>query len=155
MVQQVVERVGMEHRGGVRSRTAHRGQVDLILQRAEQLDRADRALLEQALAHGIKPRDIAAVSGKNVRTVQRRLQKLVQRLTCEATSCILRQSWTWPPLTRRIAIGLWIKGWTMRETADRLQVSLHRVRRERDRISGRLIASGVSHKLGKSLRSCG
>jgi len=113
---------------GYQRTTQQRGQVEKVLARAQHLDKSDRVLLEQVLDKGLRASDLAIVSGVSVRTMQRRVQRLCRRLTDPQVIYVLRHHEQWERQTARIAMAVWVRGWTLRETAKRLGTTLHHVR---------------------------
>jgi DNA-directed RNA polymerase specialized sigma24 family protein len=111
-----------------------------ILNRAEFLDPEDRALLEQVLERGVPPREIAVLSGRSTRSVQRRVRNLMRRLADPGVVCVLREHRRWERPTGAVALAVWVRGWTLRHTAERLGLSLHRVRQQVATVRGRIEA---------------
>ncbi|MEX2672541.1 MAG: hypothetical protein WD294_10565 [Phycisphaeraceae bacterium] len=111
-----------------------------VLQRAELLDAADRALIEQVLGKGVLPREVAVVTGVSTRCIQRRFRSLIQRLSDPKVLHIMRHRKQWDKLTADVATGVWIKGWSLRHTASQLGVSLHRIRQRVQTVRGILTA---------------
>lgn len=116
-----------------------RDMAEMVLRRAELLDTADRALLEQVLGRGVAPRDVAAVKGVSTRTVQRRVRALTRRLTDPQVLHVMRHRGQWEKLTAEVATAVWIRRWTLRRTAKELGVSLHRVRQRVEAVKGVLM----------------
>lgn len=102
--------------------------ADRLLHRSAFLDAADRALLEQVIGRGASPTELARAANLSPRSVQRRVQRLAQRLSDPEVESVLRQADHWPAQTAAVGLALWVKGWTQRQTAQRLNLSLHRVR---------------------------
>ena len=114
--------------------------AERVLMRSAWVDGPDRELLEQVLGRGVRPRSVAAVSGVSVRTVQRRVAGLVKRLTDGDVEVVLRRHGQWPAETSSVALAVWVRGKTLRETAGELGMSLHRVRQEVQLVRGLLAA---------------
>lgn len=109
-----------------------RGVRDLcedVLRRAEFLDAADRALLDQVLGHAVKPREVAVVAGRSTRTIQRRVALLCRRLTDPKVMYVLRHHHKWAKPMAQVGLAVWVRRWTLRRTAGHLGLSLHHVRR--------------------------
>lgn len=112
--------------------------AERVLMRSEHLDPLERALVEQVYERGVPLRQIALVRGCSVRTIQRRIAQLSRRLTHPQVEQVLRQHRHWPTLTARIAMHVWVRGCSMRETAQRLDLTLHQVRMQVQIIRGLL-----------------
>lgn len=115
--------------------------AETVLRRAEFLDANERALLEQVLGKGVRPRDIAAVAGCPTRKVQRQVRAITRRLTDPAVVHVLRHRAQWDRLTAEVATAVWVRGWTYRDTAEHLGISLHRVRQKVEAVRGILAMS--------------
>jgi len=111
---------------------------ELVVARAEQLDEADRALITQAIDRGSDTKDVATLLGVSVRTVQRRLRSLILHLTSPRTIAVLRNQDRWPRDLVRVAMDVCVRRRTLRDTAARHGVTLHRVRRMLAEVDGRV-----------------
>mgnify|MGYP006302375777 CR=1 FL=1 len=116
--------------------SARRALADVVLDRAEHLDNPERALIQQVYGQGVRTDDLAAVLGVSRRTVQRRLQRLVERLTDPLTVFVIRHQARWDRLTAAIAVSVWVKGLPLRQAAARHDVSLHTVRQRLAHVKG-------------------
>ena len=72
-----------------------RRQAETVLNRADHLDPSDRAILNQVLGQDVKPSEIAAICGVTTRSVQRRVQRLTDRLLDPKVVFVLRNSRYW------------------------------------------------------------
>ena len=115
-------------------RTAGRELAEQILIRSAHLDPADRALLQQVLDKQVRCADVAAVAGRSTRTVQRRVAAMIRRLTDPAVVYILRHHRRWDPVTAQVALAVRVRHWTLRQTAQHLDLSLHQVRQHIERV---------------------
>jgi DNA-directed RNA polymerase specialized sigma24 family protein len=106
----------------------HRDFHEQLLNRARFLDPADRVLVEQVLAKGVLPREVAVVAGRSTRSVQRRLRQVLRRLNDPQVLTVLRMHERWDPILAQVALAVWVRRWTLRQTAARLNLSLHQVR---------------------------
>lgn len=120
---------------------------ETLLNRAQFLEPADRALLEQVLEKGVRPRDIARVAGTSTRTIQRRVRNLMRRLADPDVLYVLRQHRGWSAPLRQVALALWVRRRTLRQTAAELGLSLHRVRQHAAAVRG-LIEQGRAPQNG-------
>ena len=139
-------------------RTSHestrRALADVVLDRAEYLDDPERALIRQAYGQGVGTDDLAAVLGVTRRTVQRRLQRLVERLTDPITVFVLRHEQRWDRLTAGIAVSVWVKGLPLRQAAAKHRVSLHTVRQQLAHVRGmHAAAEALVRRTRRSRRS--
>jgi len=123
-------------------RSTRRVQGDRLLMRADWLDRSDRALLVQVLGNGVRPADVADLLGLSTRTVQRRIRRLVKRLNSPTTAAVLAHEGHWDRKTFAVAVAVWIRGWTLRRTAEHMNISLHRVRQHLQIARGLIKADG-------------
>lgn len=98
------------------------------MHRACFLDPPDRALLEQVFDKGVTPGDLAKAAGLHERSIQRRVRSLLRRLADPGVEYILRTHTEWPGELGDVALVLYVRGRSMRETADELNISLHKVR---------------------------
>jgi DNA-directed RNA polymerase specialized sigma24 family protein len=101
---------------------------DQVLNRARFLDPVDRTLVEQVLAKGVLPRELAVVAGVSTRSIQRRVRELLSRLNDPQVLAVLRQHGQWEPEVAEVALAVWVRRWTLRDTARRMNLSLHQVR---------------------------
>lgn len=115
-------------------RTSGRQLAEQVLIRSAYLDPADRALLQQVLDKQVRCADVAVVAGRSTRTVQRRVAAMIRRLTDPAVVHILRHHRRWDPITAEVALAVCVRRWTLRQTADHLDLSLHQVRQHIERV---------------------
>lgn len=118
---------------------------DAVLNRAHFLDPPDQALLEQVLGRGVRPIEVAKVAGFSTRTVQRRVRQLTRRLLDARVEYVLRHYHQWPSPLPQIALAVWARQWTLRQTADRMNLSLHQVRQHVAAVRG-LIDAGLPRR---------
>jgi DNA-directed RNA polymerase specialized sigma24 family protein len=105
-----------------------------MLDLAEHLAASDRALLRGIYDRGMTAAELARVLGRRPRGVQRRIQRLVERIGSPKYTFIVRNSRRWPKVRRRIAEMVFLQGRSQREAAETLGLGVHHVRREVDRI---------------------
>ncbi len=111
---------------------------EAILLRAAWLDRDDRQFLRTALAEGVRPTALAGLTGRTVRAVRWRLDRLCRRVTSPAFTRALWSLRYLPYPQRQIVRLHRLAGLSVRQTADALEMSVHDVRRHL------LLADGVS-----------
>jgi DNA-directed RNA polymerase specialized sigma24 family protein len=120
--------------------------ADTVLMRACWLDAAERALVEQVVGKGVRPHEIAAVSGRSLRTVQRQLNRVIERLMDKEVEHILRAHGDWDAMASSVALAVWVQGCTLRDTARRLGISLHQVRQQVQVVRGLLAADQAGRR---------
>ncbi|MHC5024344.1 MAG: hypothetical protein ACYTGG_10620, partial [Planctomycetota bacterium] len=113
--------------GAVRSR---RRMVEQALEATCWLDDGDRALLQAVLEQGVPVARLARAAGVPTRRLTRRVQRLVRRLADPIVPFVMQHHRDWPPARRRVAETVILRGLSLRTAASRLEMSLHRVRRE-------------------------
>ena len=104
--------------------------AEILLNRAELLEPEDRALLRLAFDRGASLGEVAAVMGASRGTVSRRINKLLARLQQPGFLHLYREDAELSPLTRRVAQAYYIGGLPQRAVAQRLGLSLHRIREQ-------------------------
>lgn len=105
-----------------------RERVETVLNRADYLEPCDRALLNQVLGKDVKPSEVAVVIGVTTRSIQRRVQRLMERLTDDEVVFVLRNSPNWSESLAAAATMVWVHDKSMRETSVAMGASLHSVR---------------------------
>lgn len=115
-------------------RKRRREVVERIVQRAELIAPADRTLVLAYYRDGQSASDIAQLAGEPVRTLRRRLRRIVQRLLSPRFEFVATRIHTWTPTRRRVAGACVLEGRTLRDTSVRLGLSLHSVRRHHDAV---------------------
>jgi len=117
-----------------RRRRQGRDLAEALVARAEHLLPEDRALIFAVYREGSSAREIASLTGATPRSVRRRIRILAQRILDPRFSFVLLHRNDWPPTRRKVATELTLHGFPLRETARRLNLSLHTVRRHADAI---------------------
>ena len=117
-------------------RRRHQGRelAEALVARAEHLLPEDRALLSAVYRDGTSAKEIALLTGESPRAVRRRIRSLAQRVLDPRFAFVLVHRDDWPPTRRKVATEMTLHGRPMRETARRLNLSLHAVRRHADAI---------------------
>lgn len=115
-------------------RAGQRFHVDRIVELASHLPPGDRALITSVYERGMCPAEVARTAGKPARTIRRKVQRLVKRISSPEFTFVLHSRHRWPHSTRKIAEAIILRGEPQRHAAARLNVTLHRVRRELERI---------------------
>ena len=119
----------------------HQEMCETLLHRAEFLDPKDQALLKQSLERGANATEIAKLMGVPPRQIQRKLKRLMTHLIDPRVVQILRHHREWDKRTRGVALSYFVRGWTLREVADRLKMTLHEVRKRKIEIQAILDAT--------------
>jgi hypothetical protein len=122
-----------------------------VLDLVARLDPPERSLLEAIYRQGMSAAQIARVAGLPESTVRHRVRQLVQRINSPLCRYVLRHGRDWPPLRRRIAEDVFIRGRGQRRTALDLGVTSHKVRREVDRI--RILAEAAACGVARAERA--
>lgn len=121
-----------------------RRQWERLAQLADELERADRDLIHSIIDRGQTIAALARATGVSRRSLNRRFNRLIRRLSDERVRIVLRDRDCWPPLRRKVATDLFIRGLTQRATAQRHRISLHCLRNERQIIEGLLEADRIA-----------
>lgn len=94
----------------------------------------DRALLQAMFRDGLSAADLAAMRRESPRILRARVKRLVDRVLSPRFAFVVARRDAWPPSTRRVATAAILQGRTLRDTAKHLQLSIHAVRRQMERI---------------------
>ena len=108
--------------------------TDQVARRAEHLPPADRALLLAALDQGVSTRDLAAMTGRDLRYVRRHVKNLARRVLSERFGFVIRNRDAWPSLRRRIAVACILHGRTLREAAAENSTTFYNARKQMDAV---------------------
>ncbi len=115
-------------------RKRRRDLVERIVERADLLAPSDRALVHAHYRDGRSVVEIASLGGGSPRSLRRRLKRLVERELDPLFTFVARSRTSWSHTRRRVATSLMLEGRSMRETGERLGLSLHTVRRHHDAV---------------------
>ncbi|TVQ53441.1 MAG: hypothetical protein EA377_07970 [Phycisphaerales bacterium] len=111
-----------------------RGWAARLVEDARYLDPSDAALLRSVYDHGMSATQLARAVGAKPYALQRRLRRIVQRMTSPEFRYVLRHRRTWPDQRRKIVEAVFLRGEGQRPTAATCGVTVHRVRQEIDRV---------------------
>ena len=111
-----------------------RRMLERVIDRADHLEKSDRALLRGVYDRGMTISDLARVAGHDPRRVQHRVRRLTMRLSSPAFVFVLRHGREWPADRRRVAESIILEGATQCRAAEKLGLSIHCVRLEIDRV---------------------
>ncbi len=112
----------------------HRDAAEKLLDYADFLESADRALLRAIFDRGLSATEFARAMGQPPRRVRQRVQRLVQRLGSTPFQFVLRNRYAWSAARRQVAESIFLRGLTQRRAAAQLGLSLHQVRQEIERV---------------------
>lgn len=118
-----------------------RAVVDSILNRCEWLGPGDRQLLRAIYADGHTLASLAPMLRTGERSLRRRVERLLERLNSRRFAFVAVRHERWPQTRRRVAAFMVLQGLSMRETADRMGMSLYGVRRHHEAINALFEAS--------------
>ncbi|QKK09899.1 MAG: hypothetical protein HND58_18245 [Planctomycetota bacterium] len=111
-----------------------------LVDRAAFLPEPDRYLVEGVFRDGRPISDLAAMwreipgHERVPRALRHRLHRLVERLLSPRFEVVARLRHTWTPTRTRIATACVLHGLSTRQASERLNVSLHTVRRQLDAV---------------------
>ncbi len=111
-----------------------RDSAERLLNYADYVGGADRALLRAIFDRGLSAAEFARAMGQPPRTVRQRVQRLVERVGSARFQFVMRNRYAWSRSRRQVAESIFLRRLTQRRTAARLSMSLHQVRREVERI---------------------
>ncbi|MEM8756505.1 MAG: hypothetical protein AAGF47_01820 [Planctomycetota bacterium] len=111
-----------------------RAQAERISLRADVLDPPERRLIRDLFEDGRPCSAIARELGQNPRSIRRRVRSITRRLLDPRFEFVLTKADAWRPTRRRVAHEHFIRGHSLRETAEQLGLSLYIVRQHRDAI---------------------
>ena len=107
---------------------------DVIRARARVLPMEDRAALEAVLLHGHHVNHIAAVAHKPARQMRVHIRRLLLRVLSPEFACVQAHSSAWGAARRSVGVSIFVRGVSMRQTAQNLKLPLHTVRRHAEAV---------------------
>ena len=111
-----------------------RDAAERLLDYADYLGGADRALLRAIFDRGLTAAEFARAMKQPPRTVRQRVQRLVELVGSGRFQFVMRNRYAWTRARRQVAESIFLRRLTQRRTAARLGLSLHQVRQEVERI---------------------
>ena len=120
-----------------------RDAVETLLGLAEHLPPRERMLLQQVFGRGAKVTEVAAISRKPARELRKQISHIIDRTRRPLFRFVVAHQDELPESLRLVARHVVLHGRPMRETADRLQISLHKVRRWMNALEGLAQVAGV------------
>ena len=115
-------------------RTYSRERAERLMRLAEHLPQRDQALLGQVLEHGYSAIQVAQLTGSKPETVRRRIRQLLTRLDSPLYRFVAGRFDLLPRDLQATAKRHVLEGYSLRETAASLGMSLHRIRQHRKSI---------------------
>jgi hypothetical protein len=122
---------------------AIRGEIDRVLRLADHLDPADRALVRSIYDRGMSAGELARAIGRTPRAVNRRLERLVRRVSTPEYRFILRERRSWPATRRRVAELVFLRGGTQRAAAELASIVERLIEQGFDRRRAKRLAAGT------------
>lgn len=129
----------------LRRRQARAG-VERLVERAACLDDDERRLITAIFEDGRPASAFAREHRQDPRLVRRRVRSIATRVLNPRFDYVRNHAERWRPTRRRIATSLYIKGRSMRETAEHLGLSLYLVRLNRDAVEAMFEADDASRR---------
>ena len=117
------------HRFSADKRQILRGRIERLIDRAQYLAPADRALVEQVYGQGTSLAAVARLMGQPPRTLQRRFGRIMQRVNSKEFTFVCRHQALLSGPQRQVARKVIFQGQTLRQAAAYTGMSLHQVRR--------------------------
>lgn len=105
-----------------------REQARMLVELAEHLHPADRAVIYSIYDRGLSAAELARASNLQPAVMRRRVRRLVRRITSPLYRYVLRNSEIWPKRRWLVAREIFLRGSGQRETAAALGMSVHEVR---------------------------
>lgn len=119
-----------------------------IVDRCQALPEDERDLLLAVFEQGRTIQQVVRRQDPDPATLSRRsalarrnLRRLVRRILCPTFDVVRRLGPSWPPAMARVGHACFIRGLSMREAADALDISLYNVRRHAQAIRAIALAS--------------
>lgn len=119
--------------------------ADTIAIRAQHLVGPDQAFVLAMYRNGQSAAEIARLSNLDPRQVRRRIRNAITRLSDPTFIFVITHITNWSPTRRKVARSLFQAGYSIRQTADTLNLKVHQVRRHRTAILDLYIASNQHH----------
>ncbi|MBL7214120.1 MAG: hypothetical protein ISS71_00415 [Phycisphaerae bacterium] len=117
-------------------------EIEKIRLRSEWLSSKDKALMQMIFEKGSTFEQIACLTGQNPSTISRRFHRLLQKLIAKELVSLLRRQCDIDDTDIRIVQDYFLQGLTQKAIAQKLNISLYRVRNILRAV--RLIAYGSS-----------
>jgi hypothetical protein len=114
-----------------------------LLNRCEGLDPEDRAIIEAVFGRGHTAADLARLRGERPAVIRRRVRRLVERLLSREFEFVLGKRDNWTSLRRRIASACFLRGRSIRQAAEELNLSFYTTRRHHDAVVALLEQEGA------------
>lgn len=105
--------------------------ADQIITRSFHLKGPDRALVEAMFRDGQSATQIARLGNQDPRQVRRRIKLALNRLSDPVFIFVITHQSNWSSTRRKVAQSLFQAGFSIRQTAEQLELKVHQVRRHR------------------------
>ena len=115
-------------------RLSHRELSERVLDKSIHLPTGDRVLVEQLLRYGFSIREIARLTEKSPSSVSRRMKSVMKRMDDPMFEFVVNRSDFIPRESRVTARLVYVEGFSLRESARKLGVSLHEIRKRVARV---------------------
>lgn len=115
--------------------------AETVLHRSEWLSPGDRQLIRSIYGDGHAVSSLAPMLRTREQSLRRRVRKLLERINSRRFAFVAVRLNHWPATRKRVASSMVLQGQSLRETADRLGMSLYNVRRHYDVINALFEAS--------------
>lgn len=111
-----------------------RDMMETIIALSEHLNPSDRALIQSVYDRGVTATDLARATGQSPRRIRERTRRLMQHVTSPMFRHVVRNRNDWPEQRRNVATAIFLERMTQRQAAAKLELTIHRVRQEIDRV---------------------
>jgi DNA-directed RNA polymerase specialized sigma24 family protein len=130
-----------------RRRELRTGATERVLQLAQHLGESDRALIEQVYEHGQSLSKVAKATGVPASQLQRRLSRVLKRMRQPLFRFVAVRGDLLPREVSGTARRVVLQGMSLRETARRSGLTLHRVRKHMETVRAYYRLVGVDGRV--------
>jgi transposase-like protein len=116
------------------AKTVRQSDIDQMIGMADHCAPFDRAIIQAVFQRGVSPNMLANTVGCTQKLIHGRLRRLISRMASPLFLFVVRQRKQWPDEMRQIAEAVVLRGQSQRTTARHLNLSIHRVRAQMQRI---------------------
>jgi len=129
-------------------RRGSRDMADILCARAEWLPARDAAMVRLVYADGKSLVEIGRITGASVRSIRRRMRRIVARTLSPEFILVAQERERWTRTRRSVGEACFLKGMAIREAVSHLGLSMHTVRTHRGAIIA--IASQRAQSAGRA-----
>ena len=129
-------------------RSLSRTLVQTLSERSVFLPNTDHALIKEVYVSGKSIADVARSRGVEISPLRRRVRRLTSRMLTPRYRFVTEHRHTWRPTRKKVADACVIQGLSIKEAADRLDMSVYLVRKHRDAIEAMVEALGTQTNSG-------